>query len=274
VGDFTNNLDSVTIKNPNLDSIKIAVYTCITGNYDKLMSPTNIDSRIDYYCFSDNIKKPTNSPWILKPVNLNHLNSKDQNRFIKMHPHEFLENYDVTIYVDGNIQIVGDIFELVQMTVNTQANFFIYNHPYRTCIFTEAAACAHFSHDWIWKIALQMRRYCVEGYPADNGLFEASVIIRKNTNSIRELMEMWWDEYCLGAKRDQLSLPVVAWRLGIQLESLGKSDPRFGHRYFKYVFRPNRRSLKLIIRKYMNRSIASLVTYKKLFSLNFPFSWK
>jgi len=253
--------------------LKIAVYTCITQGYDSLKIPLSVDKRLAYFCFTDT-PHSVMPPWEFRHIDLKGLSPKDQNRYIKMHPHEFLPGYDVTVYVDGNIQIVGDLYELICTLLNAPEDIFIYKHLLRNCVFAEAAACAHYSHDWLWTIAAQMRRYSSECYPVGNGLFEANVLIRKNTDSIRRLMDTWWCEYRSGAKRDQLSLPYVAWRLGIPLGSLGESDPRFGHRYFRSVDHPTRRSLKLIIRKHINRSIASLVSYEKLFGLTAPVLWK
>lgn len=270
-------LDMAT-KRPGSDTadislIKIAVYTCITQGYDSLKIPLYTDDSLAYFCFTD-IPTSVVPPWKFLPIKLKDLSPKDQSRYIKMHPHEFLPGYDVTVYVDGSIQIVGDLYALICTALNSPEDIFVYKHPLRNCVFAEAAACAHYSHDWLWTIASQMRRYSIKGYPVDNGLFEANVIIRKNTDDMRRLMDTWWSEYCSGAKRDQLSLPFVAWQLGIPLVSLGESDPRFGHCYFLLVSHPAKRSLKLIVRKYINRSIASLVSYEKLFGLTTPVLWK
>ena len=257
----------------DIKSCKIAVYTCITRGYDSLKIPLSVDERLAYFCFTDT-PDIVMSPWEYRPIDLKGLTPKDQNRYIKMHPHEFLPDYDVTVYLDGNIQIVGDLYELFYRLLNAPENIFIYRHLLRDCIFAEAAACAHYSHDWLWTIAAQMRRYSREGYPVGNGLFEANVLIRKNTDRTRCLMDAWWREYRSGAKRDQLSLPFVAWRLGISVGSLGESDPRYNHGYFLLVNRPSKRSLKLIIRKHINRFIALLVSYQKLFGLPDPLLWK
>lgn len=247
---------------------KIAVYTCITQGYDSLTIPKFIDDRLAYYCFTDNPRNVM-PPWEFVPIGLSGLSPKDQNRYIKMHPHEFLPNHDITVYVDGNIQIVGDLYELICTTLNSPEDIFLYQHLRRNCVYAEAAACAHHALDWIWTIASQMRRYSKVGYPVGNGLFEANVIIRKNNNLMHRLMVEWWREYCAGAKRDQLSLTFVAWQLGIPLGSLGESDPRFGQHYFHYVQHTAvmQRNLISDIRKSINRTIASLMTYEKLFGL-------
>lgn len=247
--------------------MKVAIYTCITGEYDNLAVPVTVDPRLDYFFFTDK-SRHTEFPWNLVAIDLPQLCAKDKNRFVKMHPHKFLSEYDITIYIDGSIQIVGDIYSLILHTVNSKEEIFLYEHPERNCIFREGMACAHYSHDWIWTIASQMRKYRKDGYPADNGLFEAGVIIRKNTNTVSSLMNMWWNEYCSGAKRDQLSLPVIAWRLGVPLGSLGKSDFRCEQRYFKFTHHLRRWSLKLTLRKYLNRVIASLISYPRLFNVS------
>lgn len=252
--------------------LKIAVYTCITQGYDPLNIPLSVDARLAYFCFTDTPESMA-PPWEPRLITLPGLSQKDQNRYIKMHPHEFLPEYDVTIYVDGNIQIVGDLYELVCTALSSPEDIFLYGHPNRNCVYAEGAACSHIAHERIWHIAAQMRRYRKAGYPIENGLFEASVIISKNTPSMRRFMAEWWREYRTGAKRDQLALPFVAWQLGIPLGSFGESDPRFGNRYFRRLPHPVKPSLKLLVQKAINRFIASVVTYERLFGLASPPAW-
>lgn len=190
-----------------------------------------------------------------------------------MFPHEFLPEFDATLYVDGSIEIVGDVFQFVTKALLRQEEMLLFENFQRDCAYAEAAACSHYSHDWIWKIARQMRRYVKEGFPRGVGLYEANVIIRKNTGRVRKLMEHWWEEYRLGARRDQLSLTYAAWKLGVPLGSLGSSDARFGHSYFRFVPHPRRHRLLPLIRKYINRSVAMARPYHKLFGLSAPVCW-
>ena len=252
--------------------IRIAVYTCITRGYDSLKSPLAVDKRLAYFCFTDNPESVTH-PWEFRHIAVQGLSPKDQNRYIKIHPHEFLPDYDVTVYVDGNIQIVGNLYKLVCTVLSSPEDIFLYEHPNRNCVYAEGAACSHIAHERIWKIAAQMRRYRSAGYPVENGLFEASVIIRKNTPGMRRFMDEWWSEYRTGAKRDQLSLPFVAWQQGIPLGSLGESDPRFGNIHFRRLTHPAKPGLKLLVQKAINRFLASVITYEKLFGLTTPLSW-
>ncbi len=246
--------------------MKIVVYTCITKGYDTLKIPSVTDDRIRYFCFTDT-PEIVSPPWELQSLPLDWLDAKGKNRYVKMFPSQYLENHDLSIYLDGSIGIVGDLSVLIEEVLARPEEIFLYSHPQRNCIYSEAAACAHFSHDWIWTIAKQMRRYMEFGFPVNSGLFEAGVLIRKNTSQIEKLMDAWWREYSAGAKRDQLSLPFVAWRTGTALGSLGISDPRFTHRYFRFVNHPSRRELKVILRKYINRLVALLFSYERLFQV-------
>jgi hypothetical protein len=61
---------------------------------------------------------------------------------------------------------------------------------------------------------------------------------------------------------------VVAWRLGIKLGSLGISDHRIKHEYFKFIGHPKKPNLKTYMMKYINRVVAHFISYKKLFNVN------
>jgi hypothetical protein len=246
--------------------MKIALYTCVTGGYDPVRTPQFVDSRLDYYCFTDQ-PNSVPIPWIGKSIELPHLLPKDQNRYIKMHPHQFppLSDYDLTVYVDGSILVVGDIFALCEVVFAREGDIFMYEHPGRSCIYSEAAACSHYSHDWVWTISRQMHRYRSEGYPQGNGLFEAGVIFRRDTPAVRRLMDMWWVEYDAGTHRDQLSLPYAAWKSGVVVASLGRSDHRFEQQYFKFIDHVRRIRFWVVFRKYVNRIVATLFSQDTLF---------
>ena len=73
----------------------------------------------------------------------------------------------------------------------------------------------------------QVSRYTKEGYPPDNGLSELPVILRRNTEKIKELNELWMYEIEHGSFRDQISFDYCAWKLGIKVNHFD-GDIRFG----------------------------------------------
>ncbi|NOR69647.1 MAG: DUF616 domain-containing protein [Methylomarinum sp.] len=220
--------------------------------------PKRIDSRIDYYFFSDD-EKNVSSPWIYKrPPDLG-LNHKDTNRYVKIHPHliEPLSEYDLTIYIDGSINIVGDVYEFASDVASKEGDLFFFEHCQRSCVYDEAYNCAFRGLESPFVIGRQLLKYRRNKFPANYGLFEANIIVRKKSQKLSDFMELWWNEYCTGPKRDQLSLTYLAWKENFHISSLGRSDLRFTHHYFKInnhvvsakIISENRKNINLAILK-------------------------
>ncbi|PLX91336.1 MAG: hypothetical protein C0621_11070 [Desulfuromonas sp.] len=211
---------------------KIVVYTCITGSYDELLEPVEIEEGVDYYCVSDRPPKQE-SVWAYLPLPRDFGSPSLNNRYVKMHPHILFPDYEFSLYVDGNIRIMANVSDLVfeAMKVSVLA---LYQHSYRSCVYQEAVECSLLGHDWLWRISRQMRRYSREGFPFSDGLYENNVIIRDNSDQkLKNLMDLWWDEYSNYVKRDQLSLVFLSWKKSLKIHNLGPSDPRGDNNIFK-----------------------------------------
>lgn len=212
---------------------KIAVFTCITGAYDALRPPARVEPDIDYFCFSDSL--PTSSGWLPVAIEDCRHTGAAANRWVKIRPHAQprLDAYDATLYIDGSIEIVGGLHGFIDACLARDESVLMYDHPFRDCVYDEALACARAGLDSIGRIGRQARAMRAAGFPEHQGLFEAGVIFRRHSPQVASLMDDWWAAFLAGARRDQLSLPFVAWRRGIRIGSLGRSDPRFGHEVFK-----------------------------------------
>ena len=76
---------------------KTVVYTCISGQYDILKDPLFISKDVDYVCFTD---QPFYSTiWQIKPIptELDYLTPVKKQRCIKINPHKFLPEYDISV---------------------------------------------------------------------------------------------------------------------------------------------------------------------------------
>lgn len=211
------NLD-IEEPSPHLDitNLKIAVYTCIVGHYDDLSEPLFMDSGVDYYLFTD-IDSPTCSGWkkidITQFEEYNELSSSQLSRKIKMLPYLYLPDYDYTIYVDGNIQIVDSMSSLIEEMGNHA--FGVHYHRSRDCIYDELVRVIYLRKNDVVLAKQQVKAYKQDGFPRHYGLYENSVLIRKhNDKDTFHLMEEWWYEYFKYSTRDQLSLPYLIWKLG------------------------------------------------------------
>lgn len=209
----------------------IVVYTCITGFYDDLLPPREIESGIDYICLTDQSTLHI-AGWKMQLIPPEFGQFALANRFAKMHPHLVFPEYEISVYIDGNIEIISELRLLVRQALVNQ-DIALYEHPFRDCVYEEARECAAIGHDWHWTIKKQMKIYKQNNFPVGHGMFECNVIFRRhNSPAVRSLMEAWWDEFTNGVKRDQLSFTYLAWKLGVVIQGLGKSDQRLSRRNF------------------------------------------
>src|ERR1039458_2191274 len=62
---------------------------------------------------------------------------------------------------------------------------------------------------------------------------ENGIILRKHSDhKVITLMESWWEEYCNGGRRDQLSLPYLIWKKNIGV-ALMEETARNNNKYFR-----------------------------------------
>ena len=118
--------------NLSLNSIKNSkkvVYSVLFGKYDSIRS-FNLQEGFDFILFTD-IKyiKKNETNWTIFPIpkEVDHLNISNvkKQRFIKLHPHLYFMNYDLSIYIDTSFQIIGDLNEFLLRIISPKYN--IYN---------------------------------------------------------------------------------------------------------------------------------------------------
>jgi hypothetical protein len=214
---------------------KRVIYTCITGNYEALVPLTNHQSDFDYICFTDN-PNLTSDFWKFRPIpqELKTLSSVKQQRLIKICPHKYLSEYEESIWIDGNINVIGDINEFIKTQCNDiDKTIFIPKHPSRNCVDEEIKACLYFKKDTLENMAPQINKYKSENYPINNGMVQTGIMIRKhNEQCCIEVMELWKDELVKHSHRDQLSFNYALWKTNNNktLKYLDKS--LFNSKYF------------------------------------------
>lgn len=217
--DFVTNLDMN-------NKPKIVIYTCITGGYDKLISPFLKLENIDYVAFSDN-KEDKNEDWTIReiPENIKELkNNILINRYLKFHPYELFEKerYDYAIYIDGNIKVVSDFTDMTYV-VNEKTGLAMHRHYLRDNISNEIETCRILKKGNYKKLKEQVNRYKSEGFPDNFGMLECNVIVSDLKNEKGQLLlENWWKEFKNSESyRDQIALPYVIWKQGYKIEDVG-----------------------------------------------------
>jgi hypothetical protein len=211
----------------------VVVYTALFGGYDTLQEP-GFPSECDFVCFTDDASL-TSRRWNITRVEPS-MDPAMMNRHIKIHPHKYLSEYPVSIYVDANLEMRRDPGDLVRAYL-VDTIFAAPRHPKRNCVYQEIQQCV--STGKIDPVAgrAQADRYRAEGYPQRNGLTENRVLVRRhNDPAVKSLMEAWWAELLSGVPRDQISLPVVCWRQGFTIRHIAESTVYGSH----FLYRPHR----------------------------------
>ena len=194
--------------------MKIVCYTCIVGAYDSLKLPLMMSNNIDYVCFTDQ-RFQIVGPWQLRniPSDLQFLSNVKKQRIVKICPHRFLKNYDISIWIDGSISIIGDLNTFISQYDLKKNPFYVRIHPFRNCIYDEADVCMKMHKDVSYVIEKQINRYKEEGYPAHIGMVETGILLRRHNDIKCQMIDnMWATELLNFSHRDQLSFNYVCWK--------------------------------------------------------------
>ena len=194
---------------------KVVCYTCITGGYDSLKDPLVVSKGIDYICFTDNpfLKSKV---WQTKPIpkELDYLSNIKKQRIVKICPHRYLKEYDISIWVDGSFQIIGDLMKFIEQYDLKKTSLYTRIHPTRDCIYDEANICVSTKRETKYIADKQTNRYKLEGYPKNAGLAETGIILRQHNDIRCKLMSnIWASEILNGSHRDQLSFNYACWKV-------------------------------------------------------------
>lgn len=214
---------------PFMKEKKIAVYTCIVGEYDDLKEPLSISPKCDYFVISD--KKPTHKTVFQYMDIKNYVpdyikDNTRKNRYCKINAHKIFPEYRYSVYFDGNIQLSDSIDELVESFPETRIIAFCGN--FWSSIYREMMSVIQNKRDEKDLIIKQAKKYWLEGMPENFGTVMCGIMIREQNNpKCRAIMEEWWEQIDKYSKRDQISLPYVLWKNGYKITDVSTVTDKF-----------------------------------------------
>ncbi|MGJ0515809.1 MAG: rhamnan synthesis F family protein [Methylomicrobium sp.] len=187
------------------EKYKIAVFTCITGDFDEFVSTPVIEDGVDYFFFSDKECFPP-YPYSYLPCRYIDPNPRRTARFVKTHPHFHLNDYDYTVWIDGNIVSLNGILNHVQYVIDSGSDLGLIAHPIRTSFVDEAEECIRIKADDQDVLCEQRNLYLEKGLDSAD-LIETNVIIsHQKSEKVRLFYDIWWREICRYSYRDQISV--------------------------------------------------------------------
>jgi len=239
---------------------KTVIYTAIFGGKDDLIEPAFVPKGCDFVCFTD--RDFDSEVWNIRKVEKAFDDPVRNARMYKVLSHKFLPEYEISIWMDGNLLLRGDVNKLIKKYL-ADANLAVFNHNQHTkrwkkifwikntednrdCVYDEAKYLITLNEQGKYKddselIKKQIEDYRKEGYPEHNGLAVSMVVLRKhNEPDVVKVGEDWWNEIKNNSRRDQLSFNYVAWKNNLNFVYM-KGDSR-RNKYFlhrKHKIRSN-----------------------------------
>lgn len=199
--------------------MKIAVVTAITGGMDALKLIPDQSVPYHRFIFTDSDV----------PDHLKDLNKRTQALYFKQQTAAIIPGYDVYIWLDGKIQVLA--YDFIQQCIDAlgTGDLAVLKHGDRSCVYEEldyiidqmakgsGYLCTRYADRDLpgQKLSLQRR-----GYPIGNRLNDCSIIVSRNSDAVKMVMNEWW-VHCLDQKAfDQVWLKYYTWAYGVPINDI------------------------------------------------------
>jgi len=212
--------------------MKKLIYTAIFGPYEELKTPIIITEGWDYICFTD-------QPLVSKVWKIVRM-AKDKSDTLMARQVKIIPplDYDISIWIDGAFTINCDLNKFWEQFFIEP--FTVFNHPIRNCVYKECQVCIMNKRAPEMDIASHMDFLHQEKIPANNGLIQSGVLLRRHTKEVIAFCEFWHLQI-RRSTRDQIGFAYCEHKMqGIAKHSGYPFDYRRND-FFKYKPHYNRR---------------------------------
>ena len=173
----------------------------------------------DYILFTD--QKIVNTNWTVRPIpeDVLKLNVSDvkKQRYVKIHPHKFFKNYDLSLYIDANYIIKGDLDDFIINTMNSIDNIYITHLQFGTDLSKGIDTAKKNKLDNSILLDEIRKRYNDLKIIKKRGIVNAGLILRKHHNpDCIKLMEKWWEEVEKYSHVDNLAFNYASYMTGVK----------------------------------------------------------
>lgn len=183
---------------------KIAIVTSYSKGYDILKPHEVLDDRFDYIVYTDE-KIEGLGIFDVRPLPKPQLDSPRAIRYVKTHPHVLLPEYDIVVWIDASLMIVGDIYPLIKSFARSGLAVGSGVHPQRENIYEEFKANVERNKENYKIMKRQIDFYKKQGFEHSD-LSENTLLMFNNKHAkLRPTLETWWQQIMRFSRRDQLS---------------------------------------------------------------------
>ena len=215
--------------------IRTVVFTAITDNYDSIKLPERLNHKCDYILFTDSPTTDTGI-WQVRPITYLHPDKVRSARFVKTHPHIFLNDYDIAVWIDSNIMILNDIYPIIERFFSSGKYIGAIPHPSRKSVYEEITVCINREKDETDVMKEQMEKYQGKGFSHHDLIESNFMIFDLRDKKLSGFLDSWWREIDCHSRRDQLSLNYALSEAGLDWYQVTKRpDSIRNHPDFAFV---------------------------------------
>ncbi|ABV17854.1 MULTISPECIES: hypothetical protein [Bacteria] len=232
---------------------KIAIYKVVIGAYDSITldslktAESTSSLCFEHFLISDQyIEVP--ETWTLIQISRKFVSPAVENRYYKMGVPSIFDDYDYSIYLDGNIVINDDLTNLIKKIIIDDHYIYAYPHFKNSTIKEEIENCFVFSRI-SWYDMLKIKRKLKYNLNEKVG-FECGVLIRKKRNKeLDDLFKTWFELYFNNIRRDQFYFSIALKKHGLICREIGVNDIRTGKGFFS--LHPHKNKISIMNKIYI-----------------------
>lgn len=190
---------------------RFAVFSAIIGKYDEILQPSVVDDRFDYVLFSDCLPEGSQGVWQVRRVGYSNPVKAKVARYVKTHPETLLPDYEASLWLDANINIVGEeVYDRFVELYENGALVASVKHLGYDCVYDEIFSVLDFRYE-IEEVTVKWgRELRKRNFPKHAGMFETGLMFRRHSSQmVKQLDAKWWSYIEAYSKRDQLSFTVA-----------------------------------------------------------------
>ena len=189
----------------------LVIYTVLTGDKEPLSNPLenliyrDTDLSLKFICFTDN-KELRSDLYEIRFLEDAYLPSDKYSRRPKALPHEYLAEWDWSLYID-NIVKFKRLPNLIDIELAKKNGFMLHRHKTRKSPVEEAEVLVYLGYENEVILENQLDFYEQKAPFTDGDIFGTCTIILRehNREGIKNFGRIWWENILNFSKRDQIS---------------------------------------------------------------------
>lgn len=181
------------------------IYTALLSKFEELKEPSIITPGWRYICFTDQDIK--SDVWEIIKVDIYNECPRRMARKYKIKIPFWLLDFD-SIWLDASFKINCNLTDF--WNKHFDKDFSAPKHPWRSDVYAEITDCIVSDRGEKELLEAQYKQYKLDGVPANNGIIQSGILLRRHTPEVIQLCKDWWAELKQHSTRDQVSFAKVA----------------------------------------------------------------